>query len=128
MKDSEHIEAFLSFLRDASNQAEQATKAERETNDQTQDILHRLELYEDSYRETAQLGKLLRQVRQSRRRAKEVYERLGPVAAWCQENKSVVKSLERLLGDVRKAEERQQNRLWLPRTDVLDQVVKDDEK
>lgn len=79
MKDSEHLEVFLSFLRDASAQAIQAIEDERETDKQTQDILHRLELYMDSYHETARLGKLLRQVRQCRRKAKETYERTKPI-------------------------------------------------
>lgn len=120
MKDSEYIETFLNFLREASMQAQQSMEDEKEADSQTQDILHRLELYEDSYRDTAQLGKLLRQVRRDRRKAKEAYERTSPIADWCQENKAFVKCLERLLGAVRKAEERQQNRLWMPRTDVLD--------
>lgn len=119
MKDSEHLEVFLSFLRDASAQAGQAIEDGREADTQTQDILHRLELYADSYHETARLGKLLRQVRQRRRKAKEAYERTKPIADWCQENKAAIKSLERLLGVVHKAEERQQNRIWAPKTDVL---------
>ena len=120
MKDSEHLEVFLSFLRDTSAQAGQSTEDWQETDKQTQDILHRLELYSDSYHETARLGKLLRQVHQRRRKAKEAYERTKPIADWCQENKASIKSLERLLGAVRKAEERQQSRMWAPKTDVLD--------
>lgn len=120
MKESEHIETFLAFLREASVQVQQAAEKEREADIQTQDILHRLELYEDDYHETARLAKLLKQVRQNRRRAKEAYERAKPVADWGQDNKAAVKSLERLLGLVRKAENIQQNRQWMPKTDVLD--------
>ena len=120
MNDSEPIAAFLDSLRETSRQCKQAAADERLADEQTQDILHRLELYADDYHETARLAKLLRQVRQSRRKAKESFERLNPVSTWARENQAVVKRLEQLLGTVRKAEERQQKRLWMPRTEVLD--------
>lgn len=125
MNDSEPIAAFLDYLREASRQCRQAAADERLADEQTQDILHRLELYADDYHKTARLAKLLRQVRQSRRRAKESYERLSPVSTWAKENQAVVKRLEQLLGTVRKAEERQQSRLWMPHTDVLDKQAKE---
>lgn len=80
MNDSEPIAAFLDYLREASRQCKQAATDEHLADEQTQDILHRLELYADDYHETARLAKLLRQVRQSRRRAKESFERLNPVS------------------------------------------------
>lgn len=124
MNDSEPIAAFLEYLRDTARQCKQATSDEKLADDQTQDILHRLELYADDYHETARLAKKLREVRQRRRRAKEAYERLSPVSTWARENQAVVKRLEQLLGTVRKAEERQQKRLWMPRTDVLEEPDK----
>lgn len=41
---------------------------------------------------------------------------LGPVLAWLDENRAVVKSLERLPGEVRRAERRTENRVYTPRT------------
>ncbi len=114
MKDSEPIEAFLNYLREAVHQCKQVATDEKLADDQTQDVLHRLELYADDYHETARLAKLLRQVRQRRRQAKEAYERLSPVVNWVKENQPVVKCLEQLLGTVHKAEERQEKRLWMP--------------
>lgn len=124
MKDSEPIEAFLNYLREAVRQCKQAASDEKLADEQTQDILHRLELYADDYHETARLAKLLRQVRQRRRKAKEAYECLNPVANWAKENASVVKRLEQLLGTVRKSEERQAKRLWMPHTHILDKQEK----
>lgn len=119
MKDSEQIKAFLDYLREASQQYRQAQRDHQLADDETQDILHRLELYEDDYRETVRLGKLLRQVRRERRKAKETCERLKPIADWDRDNQHVEKGLERLLGAVRKTEEVQEHRMWMPKTEIL---------
>ena len=80
MNDSEPIAAFLDYLREASRQCKQAAADERLADEQTQDILHRLELYADDYHETARLAKLLRQVRAAGRprRALNALTRLAP--------------------------------------------------
>lgn len=40
----------------------------------------------------------------------------APVLMWLDNNRAVVKALERLLGDVRKAEKRTECRIYTPRT------------
>lgn len=120
MTDSEHIAAFLDFLREATKRHDMAVADEALTDAQTQDILHQIELEDNSYRETARLGKLLKQVRVKRRAAKDNRDRLTRIAEWACDNSAIVKSLERLLGDVRKVEQKQKNRIYVPRTDILE--------
>jgi len=118
---SESIEDFLSFLREAEQQYKTADLDEKDANDATQDILHAVELNTYNPRKTARLVKTLHNVRRTRREAKETMEVLSPVLAWAEENKTMVKSLERLLGNVRKVERRIQERQYTPRTDILDE-------
>lgn len=120
MKDSEHIEAFLDFIREAVRRYNMAVSDETLADAQTQDILHQLELEENSYHEIARLGKLLKDVRVRRRIAKDDKERLSLIAEWEEYNKAEIKSIERLLGGVRKMEQKQKNRIYVQRTDVLE--------
>ena len=112
---SKSIEAFLDFLREASTQLNIAIMVEQEANDQTQDILHRLELQEHTHHEYAAYAKELKKIRQERRKAKDKISCLTPIVAWADENKSVIKGLEQLLGIVRKAERSTEQRIYTPR-------------
>lgn len=123
MTESEHINSFLIYIRECKTRLHIVLADELEANDQTQDILHRLELQSDSYHTTAQLGKTLRQVRQNRRIAKDIRERLAVIDEWAARNAEAIKSLERLLGDLRKIERNQNNRLYVPRTDILEETT-----
>lgn len=118
---SGQIEAFLRFLREAETDLHIAQDEEKRTNEETQDILHRLELCDDDADFTGKLAGKLRVVRRMRRKAKDMREVCGPVCGWAEEYSAARKSLERLLGDVRKIEARQQNRMYIPRTDVLEE-------
>lgn len=112
---SEKIDAFLSFLRDCEQRYNMADADEQEAQDATQDILHSLELQEHSYQEFAKLAKELRNVRRKRRAGKDTMNELGPILIWLDQNRFVVKGIERLLGDVRKAERATENRIYMPR-------------
>jgi len=112
---SEQIEAFLTFLRESEQRFHIAE--EQEANAVTNDIHHSLELKEHSDVEVLKLAKELTLARRRRRRAKDEMDALGPVLLWTEENRSVVKSLERLLDEVRKAERRTENRIYAPRTE-----------
>lgn len=79
---SAQLESFLRWLRESEEQLRMAQQDEQDCNAQTQDILHRLELSEDGYHETARLGKLLRRVRRKRRKAKDEIDVLSPAVAW----------------------------------------------
>lgn len=112
---SKGIESFLDFLRESNTQLNIAIMVEQEANDQTQDILHRLELQDHAYHEYAANAKELKRVRQERRKAKDEIACLTPIATWAEDNKSVVKGLEQLLGVVRKAERSTEQRIYTPR-------------
>ena len=119
---SENVSDFLDFLRESEQLARISKENEQEANDSTQDVLHKLEIQPVSYHEAARLARKLAEVRQSRRMAKDIYNTVSLIVQWAEENKNVVKSLERLLGDVRKAEKFMQNRTYTPKTGVLKEV------
>ena len=79
------------------------------------DLEHKLELEELKYHQIAQLGKDIRASRKKRRIAKDNVALLEPVVIWISENESAIKSLEHVLGKMRKIEETQRNRIYIPR-------------
>ena len=76
---SEHIEAFLDWLREAEQLYNMALDQEEEDDDRTQDLLHKLELENTAYHDLARLGKALVSIRRSRRLAKDTAAILAPV-------------------------------------------------
>lgn len=122
---SEQIDAFLTFLREAEQQYAMAQAWLDEAGWQTQDILHAIEFGRYDAKRTARLTRKLQEVRRQRRKAKDTLEFTGRVTAWVTENRLVIKSLERLLGDLRKLERRNQGRMYAPRTDVMDGLEKE---
>ena len=119
MKASKDLERFLDFLKSAESQLDQAMAGQQEAEAETQDILHSLELEKHSYHEMAALSRKLAEIRQTRGQHKDTAAQLTPVAEWAKENDAAVRSLQRLLGDVRKTERSTQNRFYTPRTNVL---------
>ena len=118
--ESEQIANFLKFIRDAGSKYSMARQDEEQANLETQDILHCLEIYTHKYNQKAQLASKLVDVRRRRRSAKDTIEVYAPIADWAEENKTVLKTLERLLGDVRKAENIQKNRCYVNKTTILE--------
>ena len=112
---SRPIEAYLNFLRDMEQKFNMAAADEQEANDETQDILHSLELQDHDYHEFARLSKELKVVRQKRRAAKDAMNEMAPVLSWIDDSRQVIKGMERLLGDVRKAEKATENRFYTPK-------------
>ena len=123
MKCSEDIEGFLNFLREAQREYNIAADDEKSANGATQDILHSIELGEHKYHEYARLSKALREVRQERRRAKDIEQQIQPLQEWAAENAKAIKSLEQVLGADRKAERNMQERHYIPRTDVVKKIL-----
>lgn len=119
---SKHIDDFLRFLREAKQEYDIAMLGQSETEKETQDILHAVELDQNTYHEHARLSKTLKEVREERRKAKDKREQLEPIIDWTEENEKTVKELERLLGEVRKIEKKMKNRTYIPRTEILKKV------
>ena len=121
-KVSKGLEDFLDYLRETAEQCRIADADRVDMEAATQDLLHALELGEDKATERARIGLKLREIRRKRRTAKNTVEQSRPVAEWAEQNRAVIKSLERLLGDVRKLEHKSENRIYAPRTNVLDEI------
>ena len=128
---SEHIEDFLNFLKVAQMDYNIAMAEEKEADEETQDVLHKIELGKNNYHEYAKLSKLLCNIRKKRRSAKDKVQVLQSIVDWAENNPKTVKELERLLGVVRKVEKGLENRYYTPKTRVLDEIEeggKQDEK
>ena len=115
------IESFLDYLRETERELHIAEQTEQAANDATQDILHRLELCELEDVDAERLAYKLQEGRRQRREAKDRIDQTAPVAAWLEERRIVVKELERLLGEVRKQERRANDRIYTPKTKVLEE-------
>lgn len=112
------VERFLDFLKECDERYRMAVADETETNNETQDVLHCMELEEHTYHETARLGRKLVEIRQRRRAAKNIVLKTQPVHDWISANQKVIGELQRVLGSVRKEERKQENPVYFPRTDV----------
>lgn len=124
MTNSEHLEKFLNFLRETQMKYQVAVAKEMDADEETQDILHRLELNEDTDEDIMKIVKIVKDVRRERREAKDTKIHAEPIIRWIKENEKVIKTLELVLGDVRKAEKRTENRYYIPKTDILMNVLK----
>lgn len=122
MKNSEYISSFLKFLKDIQTDYNIALETEKEADRETQDILHRLELGNDSYHDMAQMSKIIKSVRLKRRKAKDAKTEAEPVIRWIKESPQTVRALEQLLGEVRKAEKYNSNRHYINKTGILDEI------
>lgn len=123
MKYSEPLESFLAYLREIQREHGAAAAAEQAADNATQDILHSLELCDNSYHECARLAGALRAVRQERRAAKDRRLALQPVADWASRNAKAVKGLESLLGQMRRTEKNMESRSYKPKTDIVDKAL-----
>ena len=119
MNGSEHIKAFLDWLREARRDYNIAVEDEQDANNEQQDILHSIELDDHSQHETARLTEVLKETRQRRREAKKQIERLKPIREFVDYKSDIIRAMERLLGDVRQAERLVENRSYTFRTDIV---------
>lgn len=112
---------FLNWLREVKSDYGHAQDTLKWCDDATQDILHKFELEPVKYKERARLATKLQNIRRERRAAKDMIRVMEDIAAWIDSNSAIIKSLERLLGSVRKAESKLDNRMYINRTDVFDE-------
>lgn len=126
MKASEHISGFLEFLRECEENYSIAIDQEQDANNETQDILNRIELYDDGYHDMAKLVKALKGALKNQRVAKDKEIVLEPIVLWTSKHdtKEAVKRLEQLLGDVRKAEAKTESRGYIEKTDIIEEVLR----
>ena len=125
MKCSEGLENFLNFIRDCSQDYNIAVDAENDANNATQDLLHAFELGTWDEPQIIKMSHTLTKVRSERRQAKDVRSVYELVVNWAAANDEFIKSLTRLLGDVRKAERGTEGRLYHNKTDVMSEITPD---
>lgn len=127
MNTSQSLSDFLEFLRKSQQDYNIAVDIELTKSKETQDILHKIELDDIKYHEYAKLAKALKSIRNERREAKNIKQQLEPLIEWVEENQSVVRGLERLLGELRKVETNVKNAHYYPRTEIVDNVLENKE-
>ena len=97
---------------------------ERAADDETQDLLHSLELDETlTYYQKADLAKRISSIRKSRRVAKNTAWVSEPIVKWAEDNATAIKAMEKLLGEVRKIEQSQENRVYVPKSEKTEPVM-----
>ena len=116
---SAQIENFLRFLMNCDEEYNIAVSRENDADAATQDILHHIELKENSQLDYIYEGLQLHRIRKERRRAKDTQQLTKPIKEWAEVNKRIIKELEQLLGEVRRQERYIENRSYTPKTDVL---------
>lgn len=121
-KFSPGLEAFLDYLQYTSGQYNIALTSCSEAEAATQDLLHSLELEDHDRTYMERLTRRMKKIRRERRLAKDTVLRSGPIVDWVEKNAAVIKSLERLLGEIRKAEAKTTDRIYIPRTKVLEEI------
>lgn len=127
MKDSEKLSAFLDFLRSSDEELYIVCSIQRDMDQATQDILHHIEMQENTQHEFILEGIALKDIRQKRRNAKDRERILTPVVEWYAANQRVVNDLQRLLGKVRKEEKSIENRTYTNRTEVVRMILQEGE-
>ncbi len=121
---SEGIDNFLTFLRDVEQTRSVFLSIERDADNETQDILHIIELKEVNQTEIDTLYDKLKEIRRKRRKAKEYILQTASIIDWIDKNRNVIKGIETLLGDIRKAERHSQNKIFTPKTEIFDEIFK----
>ena len=117
MVTSKTIADLIRTIKDVDDEWSQSCTEQRECEDKQNDILHDLELVEHTHNERGRIAKDLAEIRRKRRTAKDHYELLQPLVSWAAQYQNAIHALERVLGDMRKIEEKQKNRIYRKRTD-----------
>ena len=110
-----NIEQFLNFLREIETTYKLYVEYQKEQEDLTQDLLHKLELERLTENEKRKLTTQLRINRKDRRFFKDRVEEFEPVFNFIFENKKVIQELQRVLGEVRKQEKYHEHRTYFPK-------------
>lgn len=86
--------------------------------EQTQDLLHGLELLDASEEELMGYATELKDVRQARRRVKDFQEQVKPLRDWSVKNRSAVNQLKTLVGEIHRIQATQKERNYIPRAET----------
>lgn len=123
MNESTTIKNWLDFLSDVETRLHIAEGILTEKNDQSQDIMHFIELRNAPYLERKKLYDTLPTIRQERRDAKDEIEILTPIVQYIEDTRKNTAYLQQLLGDVRKIERRHYSRTYNNRTNIIFDIL-----
>lgn len=102
---SDALSEYLKFFKLAQSEKSKADEALADTNEQIQDLLHHLEFEDLKYHEKAKIAIKIEDLRHERRLAKYQIEQTTPIVDWVNKNTAAIHSMEKLLGEIRKAEQ-----------------------
>lgn len=88
------------------------------TNDETQDILHDIELSNFNAAEGYFMAKKIQDVRRRRRQAKDEMEKLNMIYTYISQNQNIRQKLLDISRKIKTREENQQHRIYAPRARV----------
>lgn len=120
---TKNIEGIVKTLTEAEDQKRLAEQELDYCDKKTQDLLHELELVEHSYHETARLSKDLKDIRMRRRVAKETIDLLTPVCEWKNEQSGAINRLNKVIGEMRKIDEKRKNAVYYYRADNAGKII-----
>lgn len=112
---SKSVEDMLNIFVQASESLKMAQDELDYCDKKTQDLLHEIELCQQTYHERAQMAVALRDIRQRRRAAKDIIEVATPFVAWISSQTNAVNQLKQCLGAMRKAESKMEGRVYCKR-------------
>ncbi len=120
---STDIEKVIQFFKSVQEKYHECGEYMVKSNDETQDILHTMELCTCTVQERNKLFNKASEIRRNRRAAKNEESVLSPIISWCRNHEKELKSLEELLGAVRNVEDKVNNeRFYRNRTSVIEDL------
>lgn len=118
------IQDFSTLIKSSSAEYDIYSKEVNDMDKATQDVLHQLELGEKI--SIPKWSKELVNVRKRRRYAKDMATLLEPMRNYYLDNKKSIDRLDIIVGEIRKVEKNQKNRIYTPR--ILEIEIKGDNK
>lgn len=109
---------MLARLRELNELYGMAVSEQEEAERVICDIEHELELHPHAYHERARLANLLADTLKRRRAAKDTQIALKPLHESFTFSLECVRAMERTLGEMRRADEKLQNRIYMQRSDI----------
>ena len=120
---TEDIETIKDILKSIDDQYAWAWAENKYCDNKTQDLLHEMELLDNTYHQTAHLGVELSNIRRRRRDAKNLIELLGPIVSWKKKWPAAITELNGVIGKMREAEELQRTTRYTTKTDDSKKVI-----
>jgi hypothetical protein len=125
---SSHVSGFLNYITYCVEQYNLSHQEMMEQENLTQDYLHKLELESPTSSERSKIARQLGICRKKRRQAKDTFEAMSPLVDWSCDPEVVkaIRKLQETLGQIRKIERHQQNRMYVPKV-LKETIIKGDD-